>query len=233
MNHHRTLTAVSYNICHGHLARFDWDRLAAPIRSLAPDVIGVQEVDMFTNRSRNMDTLSALAKATGMPHALFVPTMEFNGGQYGIALLSRHPILGSKTISLPFDGHEPRVAGCIRVLVDGEHPLWFVNTHLSYISHETRREQLSELAVRMTEIIPADTPAILSGDFNTEERLSPVVDGGFADVNEDGGCKTFREPPIAIDRIAYTTAHLREIDHGMIESDASDHNPLWAKFELI
>ena len=38
---------------------------------------------------------------------------------------------------------------------------------------------------------------------------------------------------IAIDRIAYTTRHLCKIDHGMIESDASDHNPLWAKFELI
>ena len=67
MNHHRTLTAVSYNICHGHLAQFDWERLAAPIRALAPDVIGVQEVDMFTNRSRNMDTLSALAAGYHMP----------------------------------------------------------------------------------------------------------------------------------------------------------------------
>ena len=233
MNQNRTLTVVTYNICHGHFANFDWERLASPIRALAPDVIGVQEVDMFTNRSQNVDTLAALASAMGMPYALFVPTMEFNGGQYGIALLSRHPILESKIISLPFDGHEPRMAGGIRVLVDGEHPLWFVNTHLSYISAKTRREQLSELATRMTEIIPTDIPAILSGDFNTEDRLSPVVDGGFADVNEDGGCKTFREPPVAIDRIVYTTAHLREIDHGMVESDASDHNPLWARFELF
>ena len=233
MNQNRTLTVVTYNICHGHYAQFDWERLAAPIRALAPDLVGVQEVDMFTNRSRNMDTMSALAEAMGMPHALFVPTMEFNGGQYGIALLSRHSILESKTLSLPFDGHEPRSAGCIRVLVDGEYPLWFVNTHLSYISHETRREQLSELAARMREIIPADTPAILSGDFNTEDRLSPIVDGGFADVNEDGGCKTFHEPPLAIDRLAYTTAHMREIGHGMIESDASDHNLLWAKIAFI
>ena len=232
MNHHRTLTVATYNICHGHYANFDWARIAAPIRSLDPDFVGIQEVDMFTNRSRKIDTLAALASATGMPYALFVPTMEFDGGKYGIALLSRHPILEAETISLPFDGYEPRTAGCIRVLVDGEHPLWFVNTHLSYISDETRREQLSELSVRLRELISADVPAILSGDFNTEERLSPLVDNAFSDINEDGRCLTFREPPLAIDRIAYTPAHLTPLDHGMVESAASDHNLLWAKFIL-
>ncbi len=43
----RTITVVSYNICHGRFADFDWERIASPIRALDPDLVGIQEVDMF------------------------------------------------------------------------------------------------------------------------------------------------------------------------------------------
>ncbi len=232
MEHHRTVTVATYNICHGCHADFDWNRIASPIRSVYPDIVGVQEVDMFTKRSHRVDTLAALASAADMPYALFVPTMEYDDGRYGIALLSRHPILESMSVPLPFDGKEPRAAGCMRVLVDGEYPLWFLNTHLSYISAKTRREQLSVLSAYMAQTIPTSMPVILSGDFNTQERLTPIVDEQYTDINENGRYLTFHDPRIAIDRIVYTPAHMKPVDHGMVESDASDHDLLWARFSL-
>ncbi len=232
MKHQSTLTVATYNICHGRYADFDWDRMAAPIRAVNPDIVGIQEVDMFTNRSHNIDTLAALAAAADMPYALFVPTMEYDGGRYGIALLSRHPILESMSAPLPFDGKEPRAAGCARILID-ERPLWFINTHLSYICADTRRKQLSELSAHMDNMIAADTPAVLTGDFNTEKRLFPIVENMFSDINENSLYKTFHAPRVAIDRIAYTKAHMTPVDHGMVESDASDHNLLWGRFSWL
>ncbi len=229
----RTITVVSYNICHGHFADFDWERIASPIRALDPDLVGIQEVDMFTRRSRGINTLQALAEATGLPHAFFVPTMDYDAGQYGTAILSRYPIEESVHVALPAEGLEPRAVGYIRVCPDGKNSLWFGNTHLSYKSAEVRHAQLSALHGMLCEIIPAGTPAILTGDFNTEERLSPVVDCAYSDINEDHRYLTFRDPAKAIDRILYTHASLSPVSHGMVESDASDHNLLWSRFSLI
>ncbi len=230
MNH--TITVATYNICHGHYAAFDWTRIAEPIRRVNADLVGIQEVDMFTRRSKGIDTLRALSEAVGLPYTLFVPTMEYDGGRYGTAILSRYPIEDSATFALPAEGLEPRAVGCIRVLPDGQHPLWLINTHLSYKSAEVRHEQLSALCEALMQRIPADTPAILTGDFNTEERLVPVVGEHFSDINESLRYKTFRDPAIAIDRIVYTHKNLSPVADGMIESDASDHHLLWCRLAM-
>ncbi len=233
MKNAMSLTVATYNICHGRFADFHWERIASPIRSVNPDLVGIQEVDMFTHRSRGMDSLRALSEATGLPHALFVPTMDFDGGQYGTAVLSRHPIEMNVIFPLPTAGLEPRAVGCVRVRPDGEQGLWFVNTHLSYKSAEVRYEQLSVLKRHMDEIIPHEMPTVLLGDFNTEECLFPVVGDRFRDINGDLRYVTFPHPPMAIDRIVYTPSNLSVIDSGMVESDASDHHLLWAKFQYM
>ncbi len=228
-----TLTVATYNICHGHYAAFDWTRLAAPIRSVAPDLVGIQEVDMFTHRTRNMDTLHALAEAAGLPYARFIPTMNFDGGQYGTAVLSRFPIEEKMVLPLPDDGVEPRTVGFARILLDGTRSIWFVNTHLSYKSAEARHAQLSALRAQLDQMIPDGIPTVITGDFNTEDRLEPVVGDEYRDVNETRRYLTFRDKPSAIDRIIYTPATLSPTIQGMVESDASDHNLLWSRFMLI
>ncbi len=228
-----TLTIATYNICHGRYADFDWERIAEPIRAIDPDVVGVQEMDMFTRRSKGIDTLHAMSAATGLPHALFVPTMDYDAGQYGTAILSRYPIEVTAIFGLPGDGLEPRAAGCVRLNPDGEHEFWFVNTHLSHKSARARHEQLKALRETLREIIPAGTPTLITGDFNTEERLTPAIGEHYGDINESRQYLTFQDPPLSIDRILYTPADLSPISHGMVESNASDHNLLWSKFTWL
>ena len=76
---------------------------------------------------------------------------------------------------------------------------------------------------------------ILTGDFNTEDftTFAPVTSLGYALVNDTAHeFKTFRHNPVAIDNIVYREGHMTPEAFGMIESDASDHNLLWCRFEL-
>ncbi|HEY3237285.1 MAG TPA: endonuclease/exonuclease/phosphatase family protein, partial [Polyangiaceae bacterium] len=88
------LRLVTYNTHHGECVdgRFELERLAAIIRSLDPDLVGLQEVDNLTVRSGNVDQARVLGELTGMRHA-FGRAMDFDGGEYGEAVLSRWPIL--------------------------------------------------------------------------------------------------------------------------------------------
>ncbi len=230
------ITVATYNICHGVHAAFDWQYLTSSIRAVQADVVGLQEVDMHTRRSHGCDSLSALAAASGLSHALFVPTMDYDGGRYGTAILSRYPMDASEIIPLPTQpGLEPRAAGAVRITLPGTsaspggRPLWFVNTHLAYRSAEARQDQLTALADRLGTLLPPDTPTVVTADFNTEEPLHPLEGACFASINRDRRYLSFRERPIAIDDILHTP-HLTPVAHGMIESDASDHNLLWCRF---
>ena len=92
-----------------------------------------------------------------------------------------------------------------------------------------------ELAKWMDEHIDQNIPTILTGDFNTEDftQFSPLTELGYALINHaDQTYRTFRNPPIAIDNIVYRTACFTPEAQGMIDSNRSDHNLLWCRFEI-
>ena len=231
----KEFTVATYNILHGHNVDFDWDRIAEVAAQSGADVIGFQEIDMGTNRVGGRDTVSGLIQATGLSHALFVPAMNYDGGQYGTAILSRFPIAASEGHSLDSGGYEPRAFGCVTVSLDGDTPLYVLNTHLSCESHAQQKIQFEQLAAWMDTRIPKDAPVILTGDFNTDDfsAFDPLKALGLALVNDEGQrYKTFRHPPAAIDNIVYRQDLLSPVAHGMIDSDRSDHNLLWCRFQM-
>ncbi|MEO1530005.1 MAG: endonuclease/exonuclease/phosphatase family protein, partial [Planctomycetota bacterium] len=106
------LRVLTYNIHHGRGTdgKFDYERLARTIAKLKPDVVALQEVDNQTTRSSGVDQAKELGRRLQMHH-VFGNAMDFAGGQYGEAVLSRFPILKSKTHALPHQaGNEPRAA---------------------------------------------------------------------------------------------------------------------------
>ena len=231
----KQITIATYNIRHGGDVGLDWSRLAEVIAASGADVVGIQEMDMLTDRVGGVDSLKGLSEATGMAHALFVPAMDFRGGQYGTAILSRYPIAVAERHPLPSAHYEPRAFGCVTLTLGEGSTLTFLNTHLSYESAEQQKIQMRYLAEWMAEHIPAHTPALLTGDFNTEDftTFAPVTSLGYALVNDTAHeFKTFRHNPVAIDNIVYRQGRMTPEAFGMIESDASDHNLLWCRFEL-
>ena len=225
----------TYNICHGRYAEFDWSRIASVIREAGADIVGFQEIDMFTNRVGGLDTVAALTAATGLPHALFVPAMDYDGGQYGTAILSRYPIADSGILPLPSADYEPRAFGYVTVETEDGTPLTLLNTHLSYESHTQQDIQFAYIADWMGKHLTPDTPAVLTGDFNTEDftAFTPVTSLGYGLINQAAHeFKTFRHNPVAIDNIVYREGRMTPEAFGMMDSDASDHNLLWCRFKL-
>ncbi len=231
----KQITIATYNICHGHYAGFDWRAIAAAIQKTGADLVGFQEIDMFTNRTGGLDTVTELIRATGLPHALYVPAMDFDGGQYGTAILSRYPIRDCGIHPLPSAHYEPRAYGWVTVEDEDGAALTLLNTHLSYESHAQQDIQFHVLADWMKEHIPDGVPAVLTGDFNTEDfsAFSPLAEQGYSLVNDTPHAyKTFRTKPLAIDNIVYRASALTPVESGMVESAASDHNLLWCRFSL-
>ena len=231
----KELTIATYNILHGQDADLDWSRLAAVIAQSGADMVGLQEVDMGTNRIGGADSMAGLIAATGLPHALFIPAMDFDGGQYGTAILSRYPIATTEVHPLPSAHYEPRAFGCVTVSLEDGTPFVLVNTHLSYESRHQQDVQMAHLAEWIMHHIPRGRAAVVTGDFNTEDHqtFAPMEAVGLTPINRPDRCfKTFRPDPIAIDNILYPPDTMTPVDCGMIDADTSDHNLLWCRFTL-
>lgn len=156
------LKVGSYNILHGEEVDFDMSRLAADILACELDVVGLQEVDKGTRRVGGRDLLRQLAEACGYEHYAFFSAMDFDGGEYGVGIISKYPIksVDKKQLTV-IDGTEPRILAHAVIEVSGI-KIDFFNTHLSFETPEIRGTQLSEILAAMGE----SRTAILTGDFN-------------------------------------------------------------------
>lgn len=97
-----SLRLMTYNVhnCIGTDRQTDIERIAAIVRRQAPDVVAVQEVDSATQRSGGRYVLGELASLTGM-HANFARAIDFQGGAYGIGVLSKRKPLSCTMCPLP------------------------------------------------------------------------------------------------------------------------------------
>ena len=89
----RTMRVMTYNI-HvgiGMDKKLDLPRIAGVINAQHPDLVGLQEVDRGVERTQRIDEIAELAKLTHMDYA-FAFNLRYQGGQYGVAILSRFPI---------------------------------------------------------------------------------------------------------------------------------------------
>src|SRR3954454_864243 len=114
------LRLATFNIHHaeGPDSNLDLDRVARAVRDA--DVVGFQEVDVrFRARSRFVDQADHLAKALGGEVAFGGNLIE-GEGQYGVALVSKLPIVARRNHRLPRsegrDDAEPR--GVLEVTLD-------------------------------------------------------------------------------------------------------------------
>ena len=124
---------MSYNIRNGRGADDvqDLGRIAEVIGRVAPDVVALQEVDSVTGRMNGRFIPEELGRMTGM-HARFCRAIDYDGGGYGIGLLSRAEPLSVRRIPLP--GREEA-----RVLLMAEFPGYVVCvTHLSLTPEDQR-----------------------------------------------------------------------------------------------
>jgi endonuclease/exonuclease/phosphatase family metal-dependent hydrolase len=158
------LRVASYNIRHGRGTdnRIALERTASVIRSLDAHIVGLQEVDRNVERSGRVDQAALLGSLLGMQHA-FGAFMDYQGGRYGMAILSEYPIVSSREIALP-TGEEPRVALAVRIALPYGDTITVVNVHFDWIENDAMRvRQARTLSVVLDTL---SEPWLLLGDFN-------------------------------------------------------------------
>jgi endonuclease/exonuclease/phosphatase family metal-dependent hydrolase len=161
------LRIVAYNIRHGEGVdgMIDLDRTAEVISRLNPDLVALQEVDKNCSRSGNRDLAAILGNQLNMEFR-FGTFMAFQGGQYGLAVLSKFPIRKTRRIQLPPGSREPRCALEIEVVSESlGTPISFVSVHNDWIDEDFRVKQVLALDKAFETV---RHPVVLAGDFNGE-----------------------------------------------------------------
>jgi endonuclease/exonuclease/phosphatase family metal-dependent hydrolase len=224
-----TLRVLTYNIHHaeGMDEIVDLERIAALIRAVDPDLVALQEIDSVTTRTGAVDQAAELGRLTGLAH-LFGSFMSYQGGAYGMALLSRWPIAGSQNLRLP-DGDEPRTA--LSAMVTSPRTgqsVRFVGVHL----YRTVEERLAQ-ATRLQEFLESESsPTILAGDFNSTpgSAVMSLLQKTWAVVEKGEDRLTFSsfEPVREIDFVLFRPQDRFEVlDQWLVDEPvASDHRPV-------
>ena len=154
-----TLKLMSYNIknANGMDNVCNFQRIANVINNTSPDVVAIQEDDSMTNRSGQKYVLGEIAEGTQM-HGYFAPAIDYDGGKYGIGLLTNQVPL--RLQSLPLPGREEA-----RTLILAEFADYiYCCTHMS-LTEEDRMKSL-ELVKAFTS--SSTKPLFLAGDMNAE-----------------------------------------------------------------
>jgi len=235
----KIVRVLTFNIYHGATmdGNFDLDYIARVINGTDPDLVALQEVDFMTRRARGYDLATEFGWRLKMA-SVFGRAMEYDGGEYGEAVLSRTSFISTKNVPLPFTGsREPRTAlEVVTVLPSGD-TIVFIGTHLDHIADDTDRIlQVREINKKFA---GSRYPSILAGDLNAvpgsvpigilEELWSTAYDGGVP-------APTFpsNDPVRKIDYVMFRPAERwRVISSEVIQdSVASDHCAYLVVLEL-
>ena len=224
------LRLMSYNIRNtkGMDGIHNIQRIANVIINEAPDVVAIQELDSMTTRSGQKYVLGELADRTQM-HAIYAPAIDFQGGKYGIGILSRQKPMGIKIYPLP--GREES-----RMLMVAEFKdYYFACTHLSL----TEEDRLASLDIIKKSVPNSHKPYFLAGDLNDkpDSKFIQTMQQDFQ-VLTNIKKPTFPapEPTETIDYIAawkhrsndFANLSTQVLDEPM----ASDHRPLSVKLRM-
>jgi endonuclease/exonuclease/phosphatase family metal-dependent hydrolase len=228
------IRVATYNIRHG-VGMDDalrLERTAATLRGIDADLIGLQEVDSAVRRSDGVDQARVLGDLLGMQSA-FGAFMPYQGGAYGMAILSRWPIVRTTSLRLP-EGNEPRVALVAEVEQPGGTRLTVVNVHFDWVEDDEFRYAQARVVRAMLDTL--STPWVLLGDFNDEpgsRTLRLLMRAGDEATKPDSAHLTFPAAPAPIKEIDFIVAGPRgrwRVGNAMVvdERVASDHRPVTA-----
>jgi endonuclease/exonuclease/phosphatase family metal-dependent hydrolase len=230
------LRVMTFNV---QSCRHGLDRVAAVIRAAAPDVVALQEVDRGTRRANGLDQGRELARRTGLEHSAHFATTRMAGGEYGVGLVSRFPILSTRFYTLPTPRHlEPRGVAHAVLDVDGHE----VSVYVTHLTNLPRRSELRfDQARFIARVIQEDPrPVLLMGDLNDAPDspalllLKQQLADAFAHRGR-GPAETYPLPFVLPDlRLDYvlSSPDLTARDVFVLREIASDHYPVIADFSM-
>lgn len=240
---------ITFNIAHGKgLDRIvDIARQAELINLYKPDIVFLQEIDMYTKRAGERNQIREFSKKIFLPYCSMESNITLEDGYYGDGIISRFPISFSVNYLMPLTdlNHEQRGILCNRISL-GTAKINLFSVHLS--TYEDERILACKELNRIISKIDKNEIIIMGGDFNIgvtrlgkgkytfekqekyEEyeilgekliRLPNEEDTWFSKLGQ--GC---------IDTIFYSN-NIKLLKYETIDSEGkSDHSAIYAEFNI-
>lgn len=228
-NRPQQLKIMSYNIRGGVGVDNirDLTRSANVISICDADIVALQEIDSITNRNGKVNVMDSLSALTGM-YSTFCKAIDFDGGGYGIGLLSKTKPLSITRVALP--GIEER-----RALIVAEFDNFvFMATHLSL----TAEDQSQSLSIMAKIAANCKKPIFVAGDMNFEPKDKQYKEFTelFTILTPQKNTFPANKPNVCIDHIATGrngSFYARTISSEVINAPVqSDHRPVVATVEF-
>lgn len=235
----KIIKVLSFNILHGRTTKgdFNLDVLANLIKKYDPDLVAMQEVDFKANRSKRYDLATELGWRTHMV-PLFGKAMDFDGGEYGEAVLSRYSILQSRVVALPnLPKQEPRAALEVVTIIPAGDTIAFIGTHLAHEGEAGRVLQVEKINEAFSQ---NGYPTILVGDLNAKPESEPIrilQQHWTTSYGEEDPAPTYPSdnPRIKIEYVMFSPANRWKVLERTVIKDtiASDHCAYLVSLQLL
>ena len=216
------------------------DGVAALIETTGADLALIQEVDRGTKRSGVIDQPRVLSELTRFPVA-FGRSLDYDGGQYGIAALARGGFVAQFSEPLPVEpvqaraggSHEPRSA-LVVVARTPRGNLTALNTHLDASREEGYRlQEVNKVLELIDRSKKSRMPLIAAGDFNAEpasdvhkRMLASGLRDAWMECGSGGGLTYPADKPVKRIDYVFLADPLHCTDARVIDTRVSDHRPL-------
>ena len=238
----QSLKVMTYNIHHANPPaqpdKIDIQHIVDIIKEQDPDLIALQEIDVKTERTGPVNEAKEIAKQLDMNY-FFGKAINYEGGEYGVAILSKFPMSDQKIDKLPTveETHgEPRTLTSVKISLPSGKNIIFGCTHLDAQHADTNRllqiQKVVSLAKEWKE------PAIIAGDFNDipDSKVIQILDNYFQRTCSD--CPftiPADDPEKTIDFIAFHPSERFSVSRHTVlnEATASDHRPVVAEINFL
>jgi len=170
-----TLHVATYNI-HKGFSQFNQRMMVHELRDrlrlLAPDIVFLQEVQGLhlghAERHSNWPAEPQHEFLAGevWENTAYGRNVIYDRGHHGNAILSCFPIISAHNQDVTHLRFERRgLLHCVIAVEGWAQALHCVCVHLSLFGR-SRKRQMAALAARLEELVPAEAPLIIAGDFN-------------------------------------------------------------------
>ena len=240
------IIVITFNIRHGEIKDkvLDPVKQAQTIKMYSPDILVLQEVDLYTDRAKGLNELEIFRQEVGMEYCCYGANITFEHGWYGNAILSKFPMISSENYISSKTKKEVKGVLHARIKVlDKEVDIY--NTHMP-VEEKERIEFVDEF-ISMFEKAEGKEDRIFVGDFNLgiiplgkhQYRIEPKeeyveikkLEKYFTNAKFDEFTWLVDDPQGSIDKFMYHgNIKVEKIER--INETISDHYPVKIECEM-
>lgn len=143
----------------------DVERQAKFLKKYKPDIIFLQEIDMYTQRVYSENQIYTFSKQVELPYRTMGINIKYKNGYYGDGILSRFPIEYSTNYLMPLVNPENEQRGILCNKISfGTTKLNLFSVH--YPTNFEERKLGTEELINIIDKIDENEIIIVGGDFN-------------------------------------------------------------------